>query len=98
MKTACVLTTSSKVFKVFSWGKRTDVFKVVTKQVPNAEAFQGRSEMIIAVIEAMTDVQLRSQFAIFFKEGHDGPIATLRNMLYEVLCVAKHGSRATDKP
>ena len=94
MKTACVLATSSKVF---SWGKKTDVFRVVTKHVSNAKAFQGRSEMIIAIVEAMTDDQLRSQFALFFKDGHEGPVATLRNKLYEVLCVAKHGSSATDK-
>ena len=94
LKTECVLGTA---MMFFNWGKKADVFKVATKYVVKSEVFEGRSDAILAIVEAMSDAQMRSQFALFFKDGLDGPSATLKEKLYEVLRVASYGSNATDK-
>jgi len=51
---------------VFNWGKKYDVVKLAGKHSKGWVTFRGRSDAIIAIIEAMTDVQIRSKFALFF--------------------------------
>ena len=94
MKTQCVLSTPRTTF---NWGKKSDVVKLAGKCSKGWVTFNGRSDAIIAIIEAMTDAQICSQFALFFEEGHEKPSATQKDMLYEMLRVARHGSEATDK-
>ena len=93
MKTKCVLNTST----AFNWGKKSDVVKLAGKHTQGWMKFNGRSDAIVAIIEAMTPEQISSQFALFFKEGFGEPSATLKTMLFEVLRVGTYGSEATDK-
>jgi hypothetical protein len=93
MKTKCVLSTSTS----FNWGKKSDVVKLAGKHTKGWTQFNGRSDAIAAIIEAMTSEQIRAQFALFFNEGHGEPSATLKTMLLEVLRVGSYGSEATDK-
>ena len=93
MKTKCVLSTSP----AFNWGKKTDVVKLAGKHTQGWMKFNGRSDAIVSIIEAMTPEQISSQFALFFEEGGGESSATLKTMLFEVLRVGTHGSEATNK-
>ena len=93
MKTKCVLSTSP----AFNWGKKTDVVKLAGKHTQGWKKFNGRSDAIVTIIEAMTPEQISSQFALFFEEGGGESSATLKTMLFEVLRVGTHGSEATNK-
>jgi hypothetical protein len=93
MKTKCVLSTSP----AFNWGKKTDVVKLAGKHTQGWMKFNGRSDAIVSIIEAMTPEQISSQFALFFEEGGGESSATLKTMLFEVLRVGAHSSGATNK-